>query len=471
MKRSVEVAIIGAGTAGLAALALVRKSTDDFVLINAGAYGTTCARVGCMPSKALIEAAKALHALRYFRASGVIDHEPPAPRIDAVLAHVRRVRDDLVDGVLKLTEDLGERNVAGRARFVAPHALEVGKDTIEAGRIIVATGSRPIVPQAWRKLGPCVLTTDELFEQPSLPRRMAVVGMGAIGAEIAQALARLGLEVTGFDSGQEVAVLSDPEVNRIARSLLQAAFATHFGAPAELTASGDGVRVSAGSASVNADKVLVALGRRPNVDGLGLEHLGVELDARGLPPVDPATMRIGDLPVYFAGDATTYAPILHEAADEGWMAAFNAAGERIECFERRTPLRIVFTDPQIAVVGRRYADLPMDETVIGTRDLAGQGRLRMSGDDHGMIRIYAERATGRLVGAELCAPHAEHLAHFLALALEQRMTVGALLRVPYYHPTIEEALRTALRDAVRQLPGERPHDLALCERPRAAALG
>jgi dihydrolipoamide dehydrogenase len=244
----------------------------------------------------------------------------------------------------------------------------------------------------------------------------------------------------------------------------------HLGAPAELNLVEAQVRVSAGGAAADADKVLVALGRRPNLDGLGLEQLGVTLDARGLPPFDPRTMRIGTLPVYIAGDASAHAAILHEAADEGWIAGYNTDPAREGCFQRRTRLAVVFTDPEIAVVGGGYRALAPDEAVIGEASLAGQGRLRMSGRDRGLIHVYAERGSGRILGAEMIAPHGEHLAHLIALAVQQRMAVADLLRLPFYHPTVEEALRTALRDAAKKLPGAAGPDLAACERHGADAL-
>jgi dihydrolipoyl dehydrogenase len=470
MVRRVEVAIIGAGTAGLAALAVVRRNTENFVLINDGAYGTTCARVGCMPSKALIEVAKALHGWEYFAAKGIAAPRPHAVDIPAALRHVRSIRDKLVEGVLKLTDGLGERNIAGRARVVAPQAIEVNGERIEAARIIVATGSRPIVPAAWRALGDRLLTTDELFEQADLPRRIAVIGLGAVGAEMAQALARLGLEVTGFDALTRVAGLSDPQVNEAALAMLRSDVSVHLGAPAELVADGDAVRVRAGVASITTDKVLVALGRRPNVDGLGLERLGVALDERGQPPLDPRTMRIGELSAYIAGDASAQAAILHEAADEGWIAGYNATRQGSDCFERRTRLSIVFTDPEIAVVGRAFAQLAPGEATTGEVSLAGQGRLRMTGRDRGRIHVYVDGASGRLLGAELCAAGGEHLAHFLALAIQQGLTLAEMLRVPYYHPTVEEALRSALRDAARKLTRADAPDLARCEALHADAL-
>jgi dihydrolipoamide dehydrogenase len=182
-------------------------------------------------------------------------------------------------------------------------------------------------------------------------------------------------------------------------------------------------------------------------------------------------MQIGSLPVFIAGDADARAPILHEAADDGWIAGHNAVRDTPDCFARRTRLGIVFTDPEIAVVGRRFADLRESETAIGSVSLAGQGRLRMSDSDRGVIRVYADRTTGRLIGAELCAPSGGHIAHLLALAVQQQLTVADLLRLPYYHPVVEEALRSALRAAAKETHRGRMPDLADCEHPRAAALG
>jgi dihydrolipoamide dehydrogenase len=469
VSRSYDVAIIGAGTAGLSALSMVRKRTESFVLINDGAYGTTCARVGCMPSKALIEVAKLLHRRGLLREMGIAGGEALRADVPEVLRHVRRVRDSFVQGVLKLTADLGERNLSGRARLAGPGAIEVAGERIEAGRIIIATGSRPVVPEPWRALGDRLLTTDELFEQSDLPRRIAVVGLGAVGAEMAQALARLGLQVSGLDAAQRIAGLADAQVNAVALELLRREFAIRLGAPVELTAEGGGVRVAAAGEQIVVDKVLVALGRVPNHHGLGLETLGVKLDKRGLPPFDPRTMQIANLPVYIAGDANARAPILHEAADEGWIAAHNALRDAPACFERRVPLGIVFTDPNLATVGARADELD-DKAAVGEARLNGQGRLRMSDEDRGLIRVYADKASGRLLGAALCAPRGEHLAHLLALAVQRGLTVHEVLRMPFYHPVVEEALRSALRDLARQLTLEPESDLAACTSFGAGAL-
>ena len=315
-----------------------------------------------------------------------------------------------------------------------------------------------------------MLTTDTLFEQPTLGPRVAVIGMGPIGVEISQALARLGLQVAAFATSDTLAGLSDPALNAELTALLKKEMVLHTGARAELREVPGGIEVSSGPNRVVVDQVIAAMGRVPNIEHLGLETLGVPLDQRGLPSVNPKTQQIGDLPVFLAGDANTHAPLLHETADEGHIAGMNAMAATPTHFQRRTPMGIVFCDPQIATVGQRLADMDPGHTITGSASYATQGRARTAQLNHGGIRLYADRATGQLLGAQLCAPHAEHLAHLLVLSIQQKLTVHDLLGMPFYHPTLEEGLRTALRDAARQSAGARESDLAACPAMGVPAL-
>lgn len=466
-----DVVIIGAGTAGLAALREIRRHTDRFVIVDDGGWGTTCARVGCMPSKALIEAADAFHRRHAFdtfgiRGAGQLDVDLPA-----VLARVRALRDQFVGGVRRVSEGLGERAISARARIVAPDCVEVDGRRLRTRHIIVATGSRPVVPAPWRALGDRLITTDTLFERETLPARIAVVGMGAIGAEIAQALSRLGIEVSAFGSSESIAGLSDPAVNAGLLAALRQEFAVHVGAPAVVSeGEGGALRVSNGRNEVRADAVLAALGRRPDLAGLGLESLGVPLDERGLPHVDPETMRVADLPVFLVGDANARMPLLHEAADDGHIAGLLAAGRAGLRIRRRVPLSIVFCEPEVAVVGSRCSQLDPADVLVGEARFERQGRARIAQSNRGVLRVYASRGTGLLLGAELCAPAGAHLAHLLALAVERGLAVHDLLRMPFYHPVLEEGLRSALRDLSSQLPPCAPSDLAACPPIGADAL-
>ncbi|WP_299164213.1 FAD-dependent oxidoreductase, partial [Accumulibacter sp.] len=235
MDKTLDVIIIGAGSAGLAALREVHKRSESFLLINDGAYGTTCARVGCMPSKALIEAANAFHRRHSFDAFGIRGAAALSVDVPAVLRRVRALRDDFVAGTLAATDELGERSLAGRARLLDAQTVAVGERRYHARRIVIASGSQPVIPDAWRAFGDRIVTTDTLFELETLPRRMAVVGLGAIGIEIAQALSRLGVEVTGFGANPRLAGLSDEAVDLALRELLDKEFAFHTSASAELS--------------------------------------------------------------------------------------------------------------------------------------------------------------------------------------------------------------------------------------------
>lgn len=420
-----------------------------------------------MPSKVLVEVANAYHTRKHYPAMGIGGEEGLSVDTQAVQQYVRRLRNHFVGGVLGGIDQLGERNLAGQARFMAPNVLEVNSQRLQAKAIIIATGSSPIVPKPWRSFGDLILTSDEIFELEELPRHLAVIGLGGVGIELAQALARLGVQVYGFEMSQRVAGLSDQAVSAEACNALGKDFTLYTGTAVELQATGNGVIVRAQEHQTKVDKVLVALGRRPNVQDLGLEHLGIDLDDQGLPSFDPCTLQVGDLPIYIAGDVDSYRPLLHEASDEGFIAGYNAVRDQATSFSRRVPLGIFFSDPNIAIAGTRREQLVAadHEFVVGEVDLANQGRLRMSGRDQGRIHIYADRGSGQLLGAEICAPAGEHLAHLLAWAIQQEMSVADLLRMPFYHPVVEESLRTAFRHASRQVqPHRRTPELNLCDR-------
>jgi dihydrolipoamide dehydrogenase len=208
---------------------------------------------------------------------------------------------------------------------------------------------------------------------------------------------------------------------------------------------------------------LAAAGRRPNVDGLGLETTGLTLDERGIPSTNHRTMQCGDSPIFLAGDVSAYRPLLHEAADEGKIAGTNAAFfPDIRAHVRHTALSITFSDPQIAMVGCSYKDLDRDEIEVGAVSYEDQGRAVVMGKNAGLVRIYGEPECGTLLGAEMFGPRVENTAHLLAWAVQLRLDVERALDMPFYHPVVEEGIRTALRDlsARLQVRGKaRPKDL------------
>jgi len=447
-ERNVDVAVIGSGTAGLNALGQIRRTGKSFVLINGGEPGTTCARVGCMPSKAMIQVAEDYHRRLRLGKYGVAGHWEPTLDGRQAMEHVQDLRDTFVERVLgKSTDKMPpDRFIRGYARFVEPTLLEVAGQRIRARSMVVATGSRPLVPPDWQAFGERILTTDGLFELEDLPTSMAVIGLGTIGLELGQSLHRLGVEVTGFDQLTTIAGTQDPEVMTCAIDLMGKEIPIHLGQAARIADEGGKLRVTAGENSVLVERVLCSIGRVPNVERLGLENLGVELDARGLPAYDRNSMQVGNLPVFFAGDVTGERLILHEAGDEGKIAGYNAARDQVTAFHRKVPLFINFCDPNICAVGRRWNDLDRATTAVGQIRFAPVGRALIMGNNRGVLRVYADQRSGVILGAEMIAPKGENLAHLLCWCIEQGLTVGRLLRMPFYHPVIEEALQAALYD-------------------------
>ncbi len=203
--------------------------------------------------------------------------------------------------------------------------------------------------------------------------------------------------------------------------------------------------------------VLAAAGRRSNIDPLGLGEAGIAVGPNGVPAFDPATCQIEGSSVFIAGDVTDDRPLLHEAADEGRIAGFNAAHfPDLHRHRRKTPLSIVFCDPQIAVVGEPAKTLDPERTEVGSVDYGDQGRARVMGQNQGKVRIYGDRSSGRLLGAEMVGPRVEHTAHLLAWVTQRGLTAAEALELPFYHPVIEEGIRTGLRDLARKLGQERP---------------
>lgn len=465
-----DVIIIGAGTAGLAAVKQVQKQTDRYLMINAGPLGTTCARVGCMPSKLLIEAANAYHRRYSFEAFGIRHAESLTVDLPAVLSRVRELRDYYVSGVLKTIDELGNKVINGRARLLSPSQVQVNNHVIDCKKIIIATGSRPLIPEDWHSLGNRLLTSDNLFEQQDLMPRIGVIGLGAIGVEMAQALSRLGLEVSAFSSSQQLAGLTDPAVNQNLLHHLQTEFSVYMGQEAKLSRTNTGVQVTAGDVSIEVDQLVAAIGRQPNLDNIGMENLDLTIDELGRPAINLETMQVLDLPVFIAGDASATSMLLHEVADEGRIAGHNAVAPTVDTFCRRTPLRIVFSEPETAVVGRAFADCDAETTLVGQINFDDQGRARAGQRNKGLMRVYADKNTSILLGAEMTAPAAEHMAHLLALAIAQQLTVAQVLAMPIYHPVLEEGMRTALRQLQKQLDPDKSFDLSRCEAFHSEAL-
>jgi dihydrolipoamide dehydrogenase len=404
-----------------------------------------------MPSKAMIEVARNFHEQEGIAREKGSRDDRFLPDQTGAMNQIRALRDQFAGGVLEnLIEPLGDKLIKAYAEFFMPSVLNAGEETVNANKIIIATGSRPVIPNQWQPFGDHVLTTDTIFEQQRFPPRMAVVGLGAIGLELGQAMADLGVEVSGFDMLTEIGGLQDPEVNETAVQIFGDKFPLFLGHEVEAEEIDSGLQITSGRHRLTVDKVLLSVSRVPNLEGLHLDRLGIDLDDGELPPINPQSLQLAKLPIFLAGDVNGYRPVLHEAVHEGKVAGFNATHDPPVEFVRKTRLNIAFCDPNVCSIGASQNQLRDMDALSGMARCSG-GREKIMGQDEGVIKIYGHQETGKLLGAELVAPCGEHMAHMLAWAIQRELSVFDLLELPFYHPVVEETLEGALKDLAKKL--------------------
>ncbi|KQS51372.1 dihydrolipoyl dehydrogenase [Sphingomonas sp. Leaf198] len=460
-KLTCDVAIIGAGTAGLAAERSARRNGASTLLIDEGFGGTTCASVGCMPSKLLIAAGNAMHAVEHASVFGI----EASGKVDgvAVMARVRKERDAFVAGVEKSIDKLPDQvKIKARAKFAGATILSLsdGRE-VHAKSVVIATGSSPANPAMFDAVRDRVLTNESIFELEDLPKSLGVIGAGALGLELAQAMARLGVETMVFDTGETIGGLKDPHVAEAYHAILSREMPILLGVKLTVEPDGDGVKLAwTGSASGERrfDYLLVATGRPPQVKDIALETTGLALDDHGMPDFDRETMQCGTAPIFIAGDADHDRAVLHEASAEGTIAGRNAASyPEVTPGKRTVPFAITFTHPNVAVIGKIANDDDAD-SVIGTASYDDQGRAKVEACNAGLVRFYADRRDGRLIGATMAGPAVEHSAHLIAWAIQSGWTATEVLDLPIYHPTFEEGMKGALRSICAEVHAPTPPD-------------
>ena len=363
------------------------------------------------------------------------------------MTSTKKAFDALPDGVA----------IQAKARFTGQTGLALSdRRSINAKSVIIATGAKPIIPEPFQSLGNALLTNETLFELEDLPASVGVIGAGPLGLEMAQALARLGVRVDVFDMGDTIAGLPQGKVEESLRKILRTEFPIHLGIKPETRYQDGIVTVSwesqDGITTSRFERLLVAAGRAPNFDGLDLEASGIELDDHGTPVFDRSTMQCGSAPGFIAGDADHHRPVLHEASADGTIAGQNAATyPDVRQMQRKVSLQIMFTEPNMAVIGTRN-----DGDVTGSVDFADQGREKVLSENAGICELYAEPGEGRLTGAAMAGPGVEHLAHLIAWSIDCGATASEVLDRPFYHPTLEEGLKTALQAICEAVGGPKP---------------
>jgi len=428
---TVDVAVIGAGTAGMVAYRKAKENAEKVVLIEGGPYGTTCARVGCMPSKLLISAAEAAHAIEEAPGFGVYTNGEP--RVDGVkvMKRVRGERDRFVSFALDSIESIPSKNkISGYAKFMDNHKLQVDDHTtIEAKSVVIATGSSPSVLPMFEEAGDRLVVNNDVFYWDDLPASIVVFRAGIVGLDIGQALHRLGVRTKILSKFGLLGPLNHPGIIEYANKAFREEFYIDTDADVlQIKKVGDQVEVRFKDLdgvlqNEKFDYLLATTGRTPNVGNLGLYNASLELDERGVPVFGRFTLQCGNSSIFIAGDADNDLPVLHEAADEGRIAGENAAKfPEVHAGQRTVPFTVVFTDPQIALAGNSHNQLKVTPDcffVTGRVSFENQGRSRVMLKNKGILHIYAEYGTGLFLGGEMFGPRAEHIAHLLACAYQR----------------------------------------------------
>lgn len=443
-----DVIVIGGGTAGLAAYRKAKSLKKKVVIIEANDFVTTCADVGCMPSKLLIAAAKNKEEINKSSLFG-IDVKDVKINNTVLWKRIRSERDRFVGFVKKGVENIPSKDkIIGYATFIDKNTIEVNGKRLTTKSIVIATGSSPMIPDIFSHIKEEVLTNENIFELEKLPKSVAVFGAGVIGLELGLALHSLEVNVTFFNKGEKLVKLNKDINDYVIKDLKEKVTFISHTEVGKVEKIKSGYKIFYGEKFLIVEKIIVATGRKPNLSGLRLERVTTQ-DVREI--YNNKTTQISSLPIFLAGDVSGEIPLLHEANKEGVIAGFNAASyPKVKKHKRNVLLSIIFTNPQIMQVGK-VLEIESKKIIKGQVLFDDQGRSRVELKNKGILNIYFNRKTHKLIGAEMYGPSAEHLAHSLAWIIEKGVTLEEMLELPYYHPVIEEGLRTAVRDAYSKI--------------------
>ena len=454
-----DLIIIGAGTAGISAYNEAIKYTKNILIINDGPWDTTCARVGCMPSKLLISSANRMHDIQSAKDLGLL--QDIAVNTSSVMQRLHHFRERFIRATLKGIDKWdNSHKISGHAKFIDSHTVEVNGQSYQAKCFIISVGSRPNIDKALKEeLGDKYLSSDEIFELSQLPKSLAVIGSGVIAIELAQAMQRLGVKTTMFARSQKVGALSSPTLQSLAQKELSEEINIKFKIlPDQVKKQTNHIKIDFTEnnqvQSIEVDYVLGATGRQSNLDRLGLDRLDPGFTDIKKLPINKKTKQLADMPIFIVGDAAPDAPIQHEAAHAGKEVVHNCLNyPEVKPIPALTPLAIVFSHPEMAIVGQSFKQLEQQniEFIRGFASYENQGRALVLAENKGGIEVYIDKKSGKLLGAELFCSQAEHLAHLLAWTIDADQDIHQILAKPFYHPTLEEGLRSALKHARRQL--------------------
>lgn len=438
--------IVGSGQGGVPLAIDLAAAGKSVVLFERGKLGGSCVNVGCTPSKAFLASAHAAGRAR--RAGPLGIHADVRVDFPAVMKRVRDIVKEWNDGVeAKLAASKVEL-VRGEASFLAPHVLLASADTWECATIVIDTGTSPVVPPIEGLEAAGYRTNLDIWDLTVLPRRTAILGAGAIGLELGQGLARLGSEVTLIDPADRILSSEEPDVSAaLARSFAQDNMTLRLGRPVRRVAKiGDSFDLTLDNGSVQADMIVVAAGRRPNIPGRAVEKGGVELDQRGYIDVD-AQLRSNVAGVYAMGDVAGQPQYTHVSWEDYRRLKATLMGGIARERDDRVLAYAVFTDPEVGRVGltaeaARRAGHDAHEVTLPLENVAHAVEFN---ETNGFYRLVVDRKSDEILGATLVGEAAGELAHIILAHMESGSRWQILGGSVHAHPTYAEGLPTLAR--------------------------
>ena len=454
-----DVAILGAGPAGYVAAIRGAQLGGKMVVIERDEVGGTCLNWGCIPTKSLIASVEAYETIRRASEFGILTSGEAKPDLAAIVARKDKIVDLQVKGIKGLFQSSGVALVPGEGSILGPGRIlvrkkEGGQEELAAKKIIIATGSRPADLPGLTLNGQTIISSTEALSLTQVPRSLLIVGAGVIGCEFAFLFNSLGAEVSMVELLPHALPLEDEDISRLLeRELKKRKIMLYSNSRVQdLEPDGEGgwlVRLTSGQ-SIKVEKILLSVGRKFNVEGMGLEELGVPLGPRGEIRVNERmeTQKEG---VYAIGDVVGGMLLAHIASRGGMVAVANALGGNQEMNTRIVPSAI-FTHPEIGSVGlkEREAKELGYEVKVGRVPYRALGKSHTLGEIVGEVKIVAAAESGELLGVHIIGPCATELIHEAALALSMEATVEELAGMIHAHPTLSELLMEAAHDVSGQ---------------------
>jgi dihydrolipoamide dehydrogenase len=447
-----RVAVIGGGPGGYVAAIKAAMLGADVTVIEKKKVGGTCLNVGCIPTKALLASSSLLMGIREAKNFGIKIEGDINPDFNAIMSRKDKVVDQLVKGIEFLFEKKGVKLINGFGKLVNKNTIEVSKEDgtyeiVEADKIILATGSVPVIPPIFPYDGKRVITSDEALYLDNLPKSLLIIGGGVIGCEFGQFFRALGTEVTIVEMFDQILPLEDKDVaKQLQRQFKKDKIKVLTDTKIENCEIIDEKIVASLSngKKIEAEMALVSVGRKPFLDKLGVEELGIDIE-RGKIVVNER-METSVEGIYAIGDIVNSPFLAHVASKEGMVAAENAIGKNKSVNYTSIP-RCVYTEPEVAAVGVTEKQLQLDEIEynIGQFDFRGLGKAQAIGQFQGFIKILADKED-RIIGASIVGPHATDLLTELSLAVHLGLTVEQVGDVIHAHPTLSEGIMEALHD-------------------------